>query len=423
MVAPIPEEWVSGLSRASGSSASTRGITCLPCESYREVATAWRKALKWRQDLDDVLVTMLAVAVSTEQIGDQLFLQVIGEAGGGKTRLCEAMLVNDGCYALEHLTGFHSGWQDGSGDDFSLISRIDRKTLITPEGDVLMSSPRFVEIMSQQRRIFDGTSGASYKNMKKDMHYTGLRTPWIIAGTPALMETDQSRLGDRFLRVIINEPTEEEKQAILLRVGYTALRSVVQTSDGKPETQLEERMYEAYRLTGGYVGWLRDNAADLLSSLVKNEKRLISCCANLGEFTAYMRARPNPDTKAETHAAKESPTRLMHQYVRLACCVAVVLNLDNITDEVMRRVHKVAMDTSRGMTLAMTRHLHQAIEEGLQVCTLAAYTSRTEEKTRRMLRFLKRIGVARVSSVKGTKGRPRWRLTDRMQTLYKEVME
>jgi hypothetical protein len=171
------------------------------------VLNAWRKALEWRQELDDVLSVLLAVCFSTEQVGDQLFLQFIANAGVGKTVFCDALLTSKNCYPLEHVKGFHSGWREGQdGEDFSLITRINRKTLVTPEGDVIMSSPQFTEIMSQQRRIFDGTAGASFKNMKKDRRYTGLRTPWIIAGTPALMQTDQSRLGDRFLRICANGP-------------------------------------------------------------------------------------------------------------------------------------------------------------------------------------------------------------------------
>ena len=49
----------------------------------------------------------------------------------------------------------------------------------------LLSSPKFAELMSQQRRIFDGTSGASYKNRKEDVRFTGLRTPWVMAVTPS----------------------------------------------------------------------------------------------------------------------------------------------------------------------------------------------------------------------------------------------
>lgn len=424
---PVPVEWLSGASAASNGRATRKGGTGLEpktCSNYKTLRSAWQKALRWRSDLDDVLVTMLAVIVSTEQVGDQLFLQVIGEAGGGKTRLCDAVLVSKQCFPLEHLTGFHSGWKDETGEDFSLISRIDRKTLITPEGDVLMSSPRFVEIMSQQRRIFDGTSGASYKNRKEDMRYTGLRTPWIIAGTPALMDTDQSRLGDRFLRIIIDSPGEAEKDNILLSVGHTALRSVLQTSDGDSETQLDPDLCEAYKLTGGYVEWLRNNAAELLASLRIDKEFVVSRCSKLAEFTAYLRARPNPNASAESEAGKELPTRLTHQYVRLACCIAVVLNRQGVDDLVMGRVRRVALDTSRGQTLEITKQLRETTAEGRSTKGLSVSTGIGEHKVRGYLGFLKAIGAAETFELRGAKGlgvKRRWRLTERMEELFDDV--
>ncbi len=185
----VPQEWLAG--GVAGGTVVTHTAVEAPC-TWEELISLWSKprALRMRQELKDVLAVMLAVTTSTMQTGDQVFLQVLGPPGTAKTKFCDALLTADEfCYPLEQLTGFHSGWQDGSGQDFSLLSRVNGKTMITPEGDVLMSSPRFAEIMSQQRRIFDGTSGASYKNQKVDQRYTGLRTPWIIAGTPALITT------------------------------------------------------------------------------------------------------------------------------------------------------------------------------------------------------------------------------------------
>jgi hypothetical protein len=399
-----------------------------PCTEYRDLVTEWRKALRWRAVLDDVLSTMLAVSLSTDQIGDQLFCMVLGDAGSGKTRFCDGMLVSEGCYPLEHLTGFHSGWKDASGEDFSLIARINHKTLITPEGDVMMSSPRFAEIMSQQRRIFDGTSGASFKNMKEDLRYTGLRTPWIIAGTPALLDADQSRLGDRFLKVFIDPPSDDERNDILMRCGFSSLRSVKIRSDGTPESQLESSLCLAYQKTGGYVDWLRKNT-DLLGHIECDEERL-RYLARLAEFTADIRARPS-EGKLEHHDTKELPSRLMHQFVRMACCLAVVLNRRNVDDEVLRRTRKVALDTGRGQTMDIVRHLAEAGTGGLEFSGLSRLLVRNEETTRKMLRFLRQIKVAELftpnvqvaASGKMLKTAQRYRLTARMAKLRREVFD
>jgi hypothetical protein len=291
-----------------------------------------------------------------------------------------------------------------------------------------MSSPHFQEIMSQQRRIFDGTSGASYKNRTEDMRYTGLRTPWIIAGTPALLASDQSRLGDRFLKVFFDNASLNEQQDILRRVGFTALRAVVQTSDGNADSHVEENLNRAYKMTGGYVNWLRSNIADEISKLMLDEDMLVDQCAAMAEFTASLRARPDPDAKKDVPPTKEEPYRLQHQFVRLAVCLAVVLNRREADEEVIRRTKKVAIDTSRGHSFDICTKLYLN-PNGLTLGAVSAATGRTDEKTRTMLRFLKQIKVVNSFAPKQEKvtGRVtashRWKLTSRMFELYKAVME
>ena len=428
----IPLEWVTDDPRASGGHDDKKGEKLGPieCKDYKVLATAWKKAMRWRQELDDVLSVMLAVCASTVQVGDQLFLQVLASAGSGKTRFCDALLVSKHCYPLEHLTGFHSGWKGTDGEDYSLISRIDRKTMITPEGDVIMSSPNFDQIMSEQRRIFDGTSGASFKSKKEDSRYTGLRTPWIMAGTPAMMDKDQSRLGDRFLKIIIEDPEDEERKSILMRCGHAALSAVMQTSNGEATKQLDSKYALAYQLTGGYVDYLRDNIEDLLSTLQTDADNLVAYCVELGEFTADLRARPDPEAnRKDTTASKELATRLTHQFVRLACCLAVVLNKKTVDEEILRRVKKVALDTAKGVPLEILRMIRKYETGGIagvEVKTVAISINRTEEKTRLMLRFMRDIGILRLAEPKpinGVQQKPRWYMTQRMQELYSNVME
>lgn len=426
MVEEVPDTWFMGNGKAHGthprraSTAHGGELEPIPCTSYAEVVAAWSEAMEWRDAMDDVLCTMLAVAISTEQVGDQLFLKVIGDAGSGKTRFCEGLLVSRSCYPLEHLTGFHSGWKGGSenGQDFSLLSRINRKTLITPEGDVLISSPQFQQIMSQQRRIFDGTSGADYKNMSESQRYTGLRTPWIIAGTPALLDADQSRLGDRFIKVYFQEPDDEQKQRILMRVARSALKAVkLKSEEGDAEKQLQPEMAYAYQLTGGYVDWLKSNTA-LIDQIDMSDDHLFRCTV-LAEFAASMRA----SQPKENHPTVELPTRLTHQMVRLACCKAVVLNKREVDYDVMRRVRKIAVDTSRGPNLDVVRLLIDS-KFGAEVRGISNSTHYGEDRCRSLMRFLGHVGVVNKFTgalPKGYATGQRYQLTPKMRKLYTEV--
>lgn len=425
LVRPVPPEWL-----APATVREEAGLFPLACTRWAEVVAAWEQALRWRPELEDVLAVCCAVAVSTQQTGDQLFLQLIALPGSAKTRFCDALLVSRSCYPMEHLTGFHSGYTDGTDTDYSLIARSNGKTWITPEGDVMVASPRFPELMSQIRRIFDGASGASYKNRKEDLRYTGLRTPWIMAGTPQMLTgTDQSRLGDRFLRVYIDEPDAGERRAILLRAAAAGVEATLQTSNGAATTTLTPAMARAYQLTGGYVDHLRANAAALIGAVWRGngdreQAELAERYADLAEFTADLRARPAPHVRGqepECPDGKELPARLVQQYGRLALCLGAVLQRPGVDGRVLKVVAKVARDTARGRTLNVAERLYGS-PDGLPAEELAVLLNDPEGKaTGRLLRFLEHTGsVARFQErlVVGMRPRVRWRLTERMAHLY-----
>lgn len=399
-------------------------IKPIECSDYENLITAWRKAMKFRQSLEDTLCVMLSVALSTNQAGSQLFLQVIGEPGSGKTRFCEAMLTSSKCYQLESLTGFISGFKGKDADDYSMVSRINNKTLITPEADIILSNPKFMEIMSQQRRMFDGTIGASYKNLEKDRSYTGLRTPWIMAGTPVLLDTNQSKLGDRFIKVFIESPPEEEKQLILKTVGLSAINNILQTTNGKPEGYLSEPMQLAYKLTGGYVDYLRKNAAQLLNKVKIDQQQLISKCSIFAEYTAELRARPSKNLDKEIELSKELPTRLTEQFIRLALCLAVVTGKFEIDKEVLRVVAKVAKDTAKGRTQDIINRIESSKGKCLKTESIGQYLGLKDWELENTMRFLISIDVLQGfrKEVNGVKSSSIfWKLTKRFKKIYEET--
>lgn len=398
------------------------------CRTWAACEAAWKDAQEWRQVAADVMCVMLAVATSTLQGGNQLFLQVIGSPSSGKTALCEGLLVSSHCHALEHLTGFHSGYKKpGSPDaDCSLIARINGKTLVTCEGDVIMASPRFDEIMSQQRRIFDGTSGATYKNTDEDTLHQGLRTPWIMAGTPALLDKDQARLGDRFMRIIMEDPDDGMKRKISRRAFMNEMDAMMETSNGTAGSILNPKLRKAYALTGGYVDWLRANVETLLPTTTVPED-IMEKCIDLAELAADLRARPNYDArKQEQHDSKEMPYRLAAQFGRMARCLAIVKN-SPVDGESLRVVRKVALDTAAGMSLNIARWMCSTNPKsglpyqhhGLMIHSLSAWGGVGEDKLASYLTFLRKIKV--VEYVPGTRDAS-YRLTDRVFELYLKVM-
>lgn len=404
-----------------------------PCESYSELSKAWRKAMRWTDDLDNALACMLAVVASTQRRGDQLWFRIIGPPGCGKTRLCDALTsAPKYCYPLSHIKGFYSGYKESPGDDgedYSLINRINGTTVVVKEGDTMLSNPALAELLSQLRDLYDGSSTASYKNIKEDRRYAGLRITMILAGTSSLRKLNRSNLGDRFIDCVIDRSDDEEEQDILQRVAYTALRSVRAESNGEVESQMDARLVEAYKLTAGYVAYLR-STVDKASNAIECSDEILQECIRLGRLVSYMRSRPDKKQEdGESETEVELPTRLTAQFIRLANCLAVVLNRKTVDDVVMERVRKVAKDTSRGMLWDVVVKLYDN-PQGIGRIALGLKLGFTEERQKPlidMLHFMHRIKIAipdTSKTPKGIKGSKThlWLLSPKVRELLGDVL-
>ena len=410
---------------ASESKIHKPSIELTPCSSYRELTNAWRKAMRWTDGLDYALSVMLASVVSVRLVGDQLWVKIIGPASCGKTSIAKALgTASEYVVCEDVIRGFTSGWkQEGEGDEksFDLATRIRNKTMITMDGDTLMQSPNLPNILGEGRRLYDGQLSSHFKNGRGksvEQH----RFTWIICGTSSLRSMDSSELGERFLDCVIMEGIDDDMEdEILIRVANRAIRNMATEISDKTGSMEDPEMDSVMRLTGGYVEWLRRNAATEMSQ-VETSHEASHYCTRLGKFVAFMRARPS--TKQDETAEREFAARLVTQHLRLASCLAVVMNRKTIDVEILRRTQKVALDTARGKTIEIARYLYEAGEEGLEVRSLALYTSNTEADIRKLLRFLQKIEVTSVFTrkpAKGITGKPAWTLTLRMRKLWKEV--
>lgn len=425
LFAPIPDDWIPGRTKESKKSGGV-DIELLPCSDWKTLQQAWKLAFKWHEGLDRTLPVMLAVISSTESVGDQLWSKIIGPASCGKSTLCEACSTNKK-YTLPKSTirGFHSGYTDGSGEeDNSLLSLLNNKTLITKDGDTLLQSPNLAQILAEGRDVYDRVSRTHYRN-KASRNYEGVNMTWLLCGTASLRAIDSSELGERFLDcVVVDEIDHDQEHEIALRVAFRAARELPIKADGKIENRDVPEMARAKQLTGGYIEYLRQNAQTLLNE-VEADDISMGRCVKLATLVAYMRARPSLLQKEK--AEREMNFRLTSQLVRLSMCLAVVLNKKKLDQDVMKIVNRVALDTARGKTLELAAHLYKAGAAGAEAAALAIWTNDTEDNDRTLLRFLSKIGVVesfRTAPRRGLSatGPARWRLTDRFNKLYTEVI-
>jgi hypothetical protein len=423
----VPEEWLGGRTYSAGYSSSLR-LESLPCRDWNKLIGYWKLAMKWTEGLDRALSFMLACIASTKAIGDQLWGKVIGPAGCGKSTLCEALSANK-TYVLPKSTirGFHSGFKtDRNGaDDHSLITQVANKTLVTKDGDTLLQSPNLKQILSEARDLYDRVSRTHYRHgLSRD--YEGVNMTWLLCGTSSLREIDSSELGERFLDcVIMDEINDDLEDAVLRRVFGKSVESSGIVSNGRAESQHTPEMTQVMRATAGFIDYLRDgdNAVGLAKE-VEWPDDMRDMVMTLGKFVSYMRARPSERQGSES-AEREFAARLVSQFARLASFLCVVMNKASVDAEVMRRVRRTALDTSRGTTLDIVRCIHKAGAEGTDTKRISYAINQTENRTRDLTRFLRQIRAIelfRREVISGMTSQPRWRLTDRMVGLYEDAM-
>lgn len=427
-VQAVPQEWLnpsfSQDKRRDKDGDKIVSLECLPCEDWETMVDSWRRALHWTEGLDLCLSVMLSSIISTCRVGDQLWVRVLGPPSSGKTTLCEAISVNRKyVYPKDGLRGFHSGMTDWEGkEDNSLLPKLKDKTLVTKDGDSLLTAPDRDRILAEARAAYDCAARSSFRN-KASRNYEGLRFTWILCGTNSLRTLDSSELGERFLTVSIMDEIEPDvEDDILWRSALDASRSLNYESNGDLRTTYEPHTLKAMQLTGGYVGYLREHADELITA-VQMDDNALRRCIGYGKFIAFMRARPSK--KQDEHEEKELPARLVKQTVRLAKCLATVLNKDSVDDEVLKRVHKVTIDTAKGKTLGIVRYLWEKKQTGAFCGSVAAHSGISDEAAAKYLYFLRRIGAVDCIEKKvatGMTAQRRWHLTPILKKLYQEVM-
>lgn len=418
----VPHEWLNGASNGNGKASGGGAIEPEYCDNYRTLIQAWRKAMKWTDGLDHALSAMLSSIASVQCPGDQLWIKVISPAATGKSILCEAMSVNKKyVLAKSKIKGFHSGFKsvEERGKDTSLLTQLNNKTLVLKDGDTLLQMPNLGEILSEGRDIYDRVSRSHYRN-EQGRDYDNVNMTWILCGTNSLRSIDQSELGERFLDIVIMDQIDDElEDEILMRVAHREERNLsLESDDG---VVIDPDMRLAMQLTGGYINYLKANISKRLEEVTfpDSAKRRIT---RLAKFVAFMRARPS--RKQEETAEREFATRLVSQHIRLAKCLAVVLNRKSVDVEVMARVDKVSKDTARGKVLELAKYLFRYRYIGAKTQAIDHEINLEPAKIKALLRFLKQIGVLRLIETEGAPGirvPKNWALTEPVARLYEEV--
>lgn len=420
---PVPSEWVPGTSVDEDGSLE---LKAKPCTAWRVLINSYYKSLKMDERMNRAVAYMLATIISTELPGDQLWIKLIGPPSCGKTTLCEIMGVAKKYVSVKStIRGFHSGAIiPGENKDVSLAGKMNGKTLIIKDGDTLLTAPNKQQILGEARDLYDRQARTEYRNGVAN-NYLDHSMTMILAGTESLRELDTSELGERFVDVVIMEHIDEDKEEeIGLRLIYQQNRqlSILKTEENKSQDTPE--MLETKQLTKGYIEYLKKEIQHRVEEVTMSDDAA-RMCVNLGRFISYLRARPSNKQKEKTQ--RELCYRLGKQLHKMAKCLAVILNRKDMDSEVMQRVRQVAFDTARGRTLEICQLMYNAGQKGLEIEDMGNRTGNDLEEEKAYVKFLRKLKAVyaftvRLNPSSALRSRVRYRLTDKFQTLFAQVM-
>jgi hypothetical protein len=363
--------------------------------TYKALVKDYKETLCFSDPMRETLTVMLAVAISTDLKGDQLWLRVIGPPGSGKTTLAECMSVaREWVYAKSMFTGFHSGFTGGVGGakkDASLIPVINGKTFVIKEGDNLLTAPNRDRILSELRDLYDGTSRSAYRN-RVARDYEDVKTTIIVCGTDTLRGLNRSSLGDRFLDCeIFGEQEADPYLDRALNNTFDRVTSSLRDTPAGTEQLGEDKMLFLKRATYGYLKYMKENLRSL--PIPKCPEKYHAQIKALGQFLGNVRARGHRSDHEQGYRPRaELATRLVSQFAKLAICIALVLGKEAIDDEVIALLRKVVIDTATSYHLEIVQLLYR-IEQGTSKKAVAYELKLSEETIRLALTDMQKFNV------------------------------
>lgn len=399
-------------------------IEPLPCGSFLELCEWFDKYLHFTIDFRQTVAVALATIISTNLPSEQLWFRIIGPPGSGKSTLAECVSsARDQCLPMSLVTGFHSGFTGGPGGEHkeaSLLPLLNGKCGVWKDADTLMSHPSKDRILSEMRDFYDGSTRAVYRN-RKHFEIENMRNSFLFHGTDTLRGLNRSFRGDRFLDcdIVGGSDTSEYMHSAV----STAFSDILGALSGSNEATGESGL-ALKRVTKGFI-------LDLSQRIQEKRIKIPSCTSQhedrlkaMASLLAYVRARVEREREEITYRPRvELATRLGKQFVKLAICLAVVLDKSEIDKEVMGIVRKVLHDTACGFNFELVDYLFKN-PLGKSSVAIAINLEMSDSTVRRLVGDMNELGIIsrrEDNNRSGVGGRNvhMWQLCPEVRELYK----
>lgn len=401
-----------------------KGFLCLPQERGFEIQEkekelkhppGLQKALKvfnrWLYMDPEMKLTLkiiLAIALSTKEVGDPLWMYIIGPSGCGKTTLLNSLTSPTRIFVdniSEHTVV--SGLR--MNPDPSLLAKLngDNKCCIWKDFTQVIQMREDVKsrIFSDLRAAYDGNVNRKFGN-GVERNYDNLHFGMLLGVTPAIHGIKKAMFGERCLKLQMFKQgmpfIKDQIKAARKNVGKEKqrdkeLREVV--------TQFLRRKVHKVR-TPKWVEERLDALSELISRMrVTSERELF------GEHD-YMYL-----------PVSGAGTRLSNQLTRLCKALAMVEGQDKITYEQYRLVERVAFDTADKRYSEIVKVISEA-KTSIVTKEITEKIFISREGTKRQLQDLILLKVLeRFEKSTGKVGQKtfEWRMSKSIEKLWKKA--
>lgn len=312
------------------------------------IKDAYAAALTFEDD--DALVVDVFISILTAQfcvrLDEPVWFYLIAPAGSGKTLTVETVVGYDRCLLLTTPTenAFMSGYTDDDGNDPSLLSILNNKTLIWKDFTALLNGPPNVvrKIFGEMRDSFDQHSAkASGMNGVREYNCRYGQIACVTNKIDSFTNQNQ-QLGERFLSFRMNRVRHPHKRRV--RNLLPIIKSMKNKREWKETLKVTvQKQLEVI------------NERALKKPIPEIPAGALAVVMTIADLLALSRTVPDKDTAQDPELA----TRLIQQLLNLGLAHAIADARSQWNESDTNLIRRVFADSLSAVRCRLLTYLYE----------------------------------------------------------------